>query len=31
VSSLEFTEIKSGLKVGEQILSVEPSVLEKKL
>ena len=31
VSNLEFTEIKSGLKSGEQILSVEPRVLEKKL
>ena len=31
VSSLDYTEIKSGLKIGERILSVEPRVLEKKL
>lgn len=30
VSSLEYTEIKKGLKAGEKILSVEPRVLEKK-
>lgn len=30
VSGLDYAEIKSGLKVGERILSVEPRVLEKK-
>jgi len=30
VSGLDYTEIKSGLKVGEQILTVEPRVLAKK-
>lgn len=30
VAGLEFTEIKTGLKVGEKILTVEPRILEKK-
>lgn len=30
VAGLDYAEIKSGLKVGDRILSVEPRVLEKK-
>ncbi len=30
VSALDYAEVKTGLKAGEQILTVEPRVLEKK-